>query len=379
MSREFFIKDTDYATEDTAGVVKVGEGLSIDADGILKVVGEGGTNYQDLVDLVVPKIELSGLKYPTILDDNNYTITLTCGDKVIKKKTKGEDTMKIDAPKLGTWTATCIPDRQTTYTATVDVAALGNAYSMSMNMNVKDLIVKTLTNLTYTAMNLASTTIGNYALFGGGKAATSSLGFEAVDAYTSDLVKKSAASLNKRRHGLSATTVGNYALFGGGIGNSIYSTVDAYTSDLVKTTAPDLSNTKRELASTTVGNYALFGGGLIGSTYYTTVDAYTSDLVKTTAPDLSVGRGGLVATTLGDYALFGGGSKGSNTYSNNVDGYTSNLIKKIDDSFSYERAYLAATTIGNYALFGGGYNYKDGVESVVCALCPIDLLPPVEE
>ena len=39
MSREFFIKDTDYATEDTAGVVKVGEGLSVSNEGVLSVSG----------------------------------------------------------------------------------------------------------------------------------------------------------------------------------------------------------------------------------------------------------------------------------------------------------------------------------------------------
>ena len=37
MSREFFIKDTDYATENTAGVVKLGSGLSIDDNGKLNV------------------------------------------------------------------------------------------------------------------------------------------------------------------------------------------------------------------------------------------------------------------------------------------------------------------------------------------------------
>ena len=41
MSREFFIKDTDYATEDTAGVVKVGEGLSVSNEGVLSVSGGG--------------------------------------------------------------------------------------------------------------------------------------------------------------------------------------------------------------------------------------------------------------------------------------------------------------------------------------------------
>ena len=114
MSRKFFINDTDYATKDAAGVVKIGDGLRVDGNGILKVIGEGGVNYQDLVELVVPTITLSGLRYPTILEDNNYTVTFTCGDKVIKKRTNGEDTMKVDAPKLGTWTATCIPGRQKT-------------------------------------------------------------------------------------------------------------------------------------------------------------------------------------------------------------------------------------------------------------------------
>ena len=43
MSRKFFVKDTDYATEDTAGVVKVGSGLKVDNNGKLNVTG--GTPY----------------------------------------------------------------------------------------------------------------------------------------------------------------------------------------------------------------------------------------------------------------------------------------------------------------------------------------------
>lgn len=41
MSRKFFVKDTDYATEDTAGVVKVGEGLSVSNEGVLSVSSSG--------------------------------------------------------------------------------------------------------------------------------------------------------------------------------------------------------------------------------------------------------------------------------------------------------------------------------------------------
>ena len=47
MSRKFFIKDTDYATEDTAGVVKVGNGLSIN-NGILSA-GNGGASGSCIV------------------------------------------------------------------------------------------------------------------------------------------------------------------------------------------------------------------------------------------------------------------------------------------------------------------------------------------
>lgn len=236
MSRKFFINDTDYATENTAGVVKVGSGLKVDGNGILKVIGEGGVNYQDLVELVVPTITLSGLSYPTILEDNNYTVTFTCGDKVIKKRTNGESTLTMDAPKLGTWTASCIPNRTDTYTATVDVKALGNSYSMYMSM--KD---------------------------------------------NNDIGRTTAPNLSEPKDALAATTVGNYALFGGGgYGSSYHSTVDAYTSDLVKTTPTDLSEGKRSLAATTIGNYALFGGGTGGSSsYYSTIDAFcTIDLLS---------------------------------------------------------------------------------------------------
>lgn len=47
MSRKFFVKDTDYATKDTAGVVKVGEGLSVSNEGVLSVSsgGQKGNPY----------------------------------------------------------------------------------------------------------------------------------------------------------------------------------------------------------------------------------------------------------------------------------------------------------------------------------------------
>ena len=59
---------------------------------------------------------------------------------------------------------------------------------------------------------------------------------------------------------LAATTVGDYALFGGGAGNGYVSRIDAYNTSLTKTVNKSLSVARRDLAATTVGNYALFGG-----------------------------------------------------------------------------------------------------------------------
>ena len=81
-------------------------------------------------------------------------------------------------------------------------------------------------------------------------------------------------------HRNAATTVGNYALFGGGIVSYgvAYKIVDAYSDTLVRSTPTSLSIDRYALAATTVGNYALFGGGYEGirnAVNSATVDVYT--------------------------------------------------------------------------------------------------------
>ena len=215
---------------------------------------------------------------------------------------------------------------------------------------------------------LVATTVGNYALFGGGSYfSSSSLYYSStVDAYDSNLEQQTPpAVLSQGRYRLAATTVGNYALFGGGYGSylSYSSTVDAYDQNLQKPTPQPagLSEGRNMLAATTVGNYALFGGGYgSSSSYSSTVDAYDSNLAQQTPPAvLSEGRSDLAATTVGDYALFGGGY-GSSSYSSRVDAYDSNLNKTtpLPAALSEAKYGLAATTVGNYALFGGGYYFS---------------------
>jgi hypothetical protein len=86
------------------------------------------------------------------------------------------------------------------------------------------------------------------------------------------LTRTTPTALSTARYNLAASTIGNYALFGGGSTGSSSKVVDAYDESLTRTTQTALSATRWGLAATTVGNYALFGGGGSASAV---VDAYT--------------------------------------------------------------------------------------------------------
>ena len=233
------------------------------------------------------------------------------------------------------------------YTDTVD------AYDASLTRS-------TPTALSVVRQDLAATTVGNYALFGGGSYDIFSSG-NAVDAYASNLTRSTPTDLSEDRAHLAATTVGNYALFGGGSNFTESDTVDAYDASLTRSTPTVLSVARSELTATTVGNFALFGGGSVGS-YTDTVDAYDASLTRSTPTVLSVARSDLAATTVGNYALFGGGEGRRSPYIDTVDAYDASLTRSTPTVLSVERDILAATTVGNYALFGGGSN-KDTVDA----------------
>ena len=256
-------------------------------------------------------------------------------------------------------TATDLSDARSNLAATTvgNYALFGGGYSGSRVVDAYD---ASLTRITPTGFsngryNLAATTVGNYALFGGG--ISGSTNYAVVDAYNTSLTKSTATKLSKDRNKLAATTVGSYALFGGGYyynasgTSSSYNTVDAYDTSLTRSTPTGLNKSCYEIAATTVGNYALFGG------YYTTVTAYNTSLTRSTPTEMSNDRNRLAATTVGNYALFGGGhtSKPVNT----VDAYDASLTRSIPTALSEARRFLAATTVGDYALFGGGESSRD--------------------
>lgn len=212
----------------------------------------------------------------------------------------------------------------------------------------------TATGLSTTRSVVAATTVGNYALFGGGGSRSA-----VVDAYDNKIVRTThSLSASKENHG--ATTIGNYALFGGGYDNnySEVATVDAFNSSLTRTAPTVLSAARAELHAAANENYAIFGGG------YSTgvVDAYNKSLTRSVPSALSVTRRDYRATSVGKYVLFAGGAS-----QNVVDAYDTSLTRTTPTTLSVVMRYGAATSIGDYALFGGGHDSSQNELNVVNA------------
>ena len=135
-------------------------------------------------------------------------------------------------------------------------------------------------------------------------------------------IRSASTALSTIRYLMAATTVGSYALFGGGYKSSYFSVVDAYDTSLTRSTPTALSTSRSYLAATTVGSYALFGGGSSNKV----VDVYDTSLTKSTSTEFSIDRYRLSATTVGSYALFGGDSGSSSSSSLVIDAYSEKII-----------------------------------------------------
>ena len=215
----------------------------------------------------------------------------------------------------------------------------------------------TITSLSSARLLLAATTIGDYALFGGGMASGNTNGLATVDAYTKSLTRSTPTALDVARHTLASTSVGEYALFcGGESGTAKKNTVDTYNLSLTKGST-SLSVVKYASAATTVGDYALIGGGSsTNSTNGRVVNAFNKSLTRTVPTALTAAMTNVCATTVSNYAIFLGPS-GSST----CNAYDSDLTQTKLSSLSItNRNYISATTVGNHALFGGGIANDNG-------------------
>ena len=216
---------------------------------------------------------------------------------------------------------------------------------------------------------LAGTTVGGYALFGGGGYDSDAKKGEAImDAYNASLTRTTATPLPSNAYACAGGTVGGYAVFSGGSSMNSDSTlvetigaleiVRAYDSSLTSSKAAPLSCPRAVHSAATIGNHLLFAGGYNSTTgkYLSTVESYDASLTRSTAVELSSAKNGLASATVGEYAMFAGGYKGNSdaAYVATVDAYNTALTKMTMPDLSVGRYGLASAVIGDYALFAGG-------------------------
>ena len=130
-----------------------------------------------------------------------------------------------------------------------------------------------------------------------------------------------------------ATTIGNYAIFGGGTDNgglnwTAPTKTTAYDSDLLKTSPPDLLAGASQVAADSNNNYAIFAGGArtrqeSNKGGHDIVTAYDGNLVRYTPPTLAYKSRYMAHSRIKNYAIFSGGF-GDVPYTN---AYDENLVR----------------------------------------------------
>ena len=230
------------------------------------------------------------------------------------------------------------------------------------------LLAKETGDLSEERWNLAATTVGDLAIFAGGRQGNpSGPDLAAVDIYNTKTGEWTHLpnGLSEGRNALAATTVGDLAIFAGGWNGSSTSTrVDIYNAETgVWTSGNWLSQGRNQLAATTVGHLAIFAGGNTGNIYSSRVDIYNAETGEWTYGDwLSAGRDNPAATSVGNLALFAGGSG----YSTRVDIYNAETKEWTNnDRLTPGRVHLAATSVGHLAIFAGGATPGDSPSAAV--------------
>ena len=228
--------------------------------------------------------------------------------------------------------------------------------------------------------HLAAATVGGYALFAGGgrrseyQTKNDSCGL--VDAYNASLTRTTASRLSQERKKLAATTVGNYALFGGGIETyrdsddssnhtQPYNTVDVYNSALTKMTNLNLSTDMYDNAAAYVGDYAIFVSG----SYTKKASCFNSSLTRTLVEGLTYGNDKPTGVSAEEYALFSERDQTNidSTTWHTVTAYNASLTKTIVAAKGTKAVKNGAGTyLDGYALFGGGTDvYSNAASSAV--------------
>lgn len=296
----------------------------------------------------------------TVTVDVGAVVTATSGSRKVEALSV-TGTVVMDLPTEGTWSVTAVRGAAQYNTATVVVT---NQYKAALTASLHVQYFGQVTALSVSRLDIAATTIGNYALFGGGSTNRISGPARAtVDAYSKDLVRSTPSALSQARSNISAASVGEYALFAGGEyieqasgspASYVVATVDAYSTNLTRSTLTELSQARQNPAAATVGGYALFAGGISNAfrgTPSDVVDAYDESLTRTTPTALTLSVKFSAAASVSNYAVFASAS------TNRVHAYNTSLTRSLPAPLSWtpssSNGDIAGATAGNYMIFVG--------------------------
>lgn len=243
--------------------------------------------------------------------------------------------------------------------AAQDIAIFAGGNNSDSGKTTVDAYDTELTRLSGPSISGSSSTVtyglsfGDYAIF---------YANGSMNAYDQYLTKTIIDSISIS--GFGSTTVGGYALFGGGGAMSggtlseVSSTVYAYDASFTRTTV-DLSVARYTPRGEHVNDYAIFAGGKTGTgtnTATKVVDAYDKSLTRITPTQLQTAYEICVSTSLGDNAIF---NHGTFAYDGHLTMFIPSAMQPSLPA-NFDRYRSAATAVGDYALFGGG-GYSEGI------------------
>lgn len=311
-------------------------------DGI-SIFGVTGSYGGDPSVIAVPLVVTVTTGAVVTAVNGDLTVTATSID--------GTATLTLTQP--GDWSVSATLNGET---AGPEIVTVPSSYSIRLNF------VPVRTQVLYLSIprsSLASSQIGEYALFAGGHDPEyGGSTYDTVDAFNSALSLSQPYALSAERYALTGASNGTYAFFAGGytsLTNAYLDTVDAYDPSLSRTTPTPLGTARAYLSSITIGQYILVAGGYLGSyppSNY--VDAYDITLTRTVPTALTTARYSFGSALAGQYALFGGGQVSRIGFTNAVEAYDETLTKTFPEVLSKNRGLLGTTSVGDYAIFAGG-------------------------
>lgn len=339
--------------------------------------------------------------YPMLLDYEFATITVSTvagtevtaqnGAIIITQTADSNGEAVFEVATTGTWTVSADFDGELV-TAEIVVSDTIN-YDVLLKNPIGQIVYKGVTvSLSVARYTLSAGTIGNYALFIGGREirTTGSPVTGVVDAINTSLTRSSAPSLSVARCLLATTNTASFSITCGGkeASGAASKKCDAYNSSLIRSEPNEIEKATVSIVGASVLDTALFfssgyvysysnqlvyqqlettfisgkispassaGNYAIVCSYDSGVIAIDSFLTQHQLDPLSINRYDMGASTAGETALFVGGYISSqSSWYDNADGYTTSLTHVIAEPLIFQRSNEAGTLLGSNAVFAGG-------------------------